>query len=78
MNHIGYSRYDEPDYFYDSADLYKDCEKEEVRGALNAIFDIVYGDREIEDLEYELEQLAWMFDMKLPSKPFNLTRIRGE
>jgi hypothetical protein len=74
MSNIGYSRYDEP------LDAAHDCyihedDVVEMKHKMKTILDIVYGERDIEDLEYELENLAAHFDLKLPPKAFRITRI---
>ena len=79
MNNIGYSRYDEPvtnawltEQAIDQDDL------KNMKAKMKNILATVYGDNEIEDLEYELEQLASYFGMKLPAEPFKLKRTKGE
>lgn len=77
MSNIGYSRYDEPqEWGFD--DLVPEDELGDMKHKMKNILDIVYGDSDIEDLEYELESLAAYFDLKLPPKAFKIARIKEQ
>lgn len=74
MQNIGYSRYDEPLEEAQECYVHED-EVVEMKQKMKTILDIVYGNSDIEDLEYELESLASHFNLKLPPKAFKITRI---
>lgn len=74
MNHIGYSRFDEPEIFEVEQEYVHVDELHDMKQKMKSILEIVYGDKDVEDLEYELEGLASYFDLKLPARAFTLAR----
>lgn len=78
MSNIGYSRYDEPNTEWVNDIVFQQDEVLDMKQKMQNILATVYGNNDIEDLEYELEQLASYFNMRLPAEPFKLKRTTGE
>lgn len=76
MNQIGYSRYDDPTYFDHEEEYVHVDSLHEMKETMKTILNIIYSDRDVEDLEYEIENLARCFDMKLPPRAFTLGRTK--
>jgi len=70
---LGYSRYDEP-YYEEENDFVHVDEVEEMRKAFVDIIRSLYGDGDIEDLDYEVEHLCDLLEIHRPSLPLNVER----
>jgi len=72
--------YFEPPEFYEDATRSDYVHVDEIpnipsmKENLKKIFEVIYGDGDVEDIEVELEEMAKELEMKLPWKPLRIAK----